>query len=123
MQLIPPALVPAVQAYLAQQGQPMVINSNGELDGAGVLGLFYNMVEVRTNVTPPIRFPISASGPQQSGAMRGLVEGLQPTLIFSGPAGQQVVAPFGATQGETSWLPVIAIGAVVILGIGYFVFD
>lgn len=123
MQLIPPALVPAVQAYLASQGQPMVIDGNGNLDAGGVLGLFYNTVEVRTNVTPPIRFPISASGPQQSGPMRELVAGLQPTLIFSGPAGSQQVAPFGSAQGETSWLPIAAIGTVVILGIGYLIFD
>ncbi len=123
MQLIPQALVPAVQAYLAGQGQnPNIIAPDGSLDAAGLIGLAYNQVEVRTTLTPSLIFPIAPGGQQQGGAMEALVHQLQPTIIFSGPAGRQEIAPYGETAGAESWLPAIAIGGVVVLGIGWLIF-
>lgn len=122
MQLVPPALAPAIQAYLMQQGQPMVIDGNGNLDAGGVIALAFNEVEIRTSLTPSLVFPIAPSGQPGNPAMQELVHQLQPTVVFRGPAGTQTIAPYGAAQGAESWLPVIAIGGAIVLGIGWLIF-
>ncbi len=123
MQVVPPALVPAVQAYLQTQGQnPNILRGDGSFDEAGLIGLAFNQIEVRTAITPPLVFPITAGGPSQPTAMQQVVAELQPTVIFSGPAGTFTVAPYGATSGETSWLPVAAIGLGIVVGIGWLIF-
>lgn len=124
VQLIPPSLVPTVQALIASQGgNPGMINGNGELDAAGALGMLFNEVEVRTSLTPSLRFPISAGGAAPDPVMAQLISSLQPTVIFTGPAGRVEVAPYGAAQGASSWLPLAAIAGAVILGIGWLVWD
>ncbi len=123
MQLIPPALVPSVQAYLVSQGQPAnLIDGYGNLDAAGVLGLLYNEVEISTTLTPTLVFPIAAGGHSQGSVMDGLVHELQPTVTFRGPAGSQTIAPYGQAQAAQSWVPIAAIGAVVVIGIGWLIF-
>lgn len=102
---------------------PQLFNAQGNIDAGGAISLLYDQVEVRTALTPSIFFPISAQGAAQPNPLRdGIIKILQPTIIFSGPAGTQTIAPYGATAGETSWLPVIAIGGAVILGIGWLIF-
>lgn len=122
MQLVPPALVPAVQAYLAQQGQnPGIINGNGELDPGGVFGEFFNEIEVRTSLTPSLIFPIAAGGPPADPTMQALITSLQPVVTLRGRAGTVVVAPFGQSAVASSWIPIAVVAGVVVLGIGWLV--
>lgn len=117
MQILTPALVPVAQALLLQQGaDPNIIDSNGNLSAVGAIGLFFNEAEVRTALTPAIRFPISASGAPPSPAVQELLNQIQPSVILTGPAGTAMVAPFGVPVGQTSWLP------VALIGVGVFVF-
>jgi hypothetical protein len=119
MQILTPALVPVARAILAQQGaDPNIIDNNGDLSAVGALGLFFNEAEVRTAVTPSIRFPISASGAPPSPAVQELLRQLQPSVILRGPAGEAVVAPYGMPVGQTSWLPIalVGLGAVAFIG-------
>ena len=123
MQLVPPQLVASARALIASQGgNPGAINDNGDLDPGGILEMLFNEVEVKTSLTPTVRFPISASGAPADPATQELLNSLRPTVVFSGPAGSFEVAPYGSAQGTpTSWLPIIAIGGAVVLGIGYLV--
>lgn len=124
MQLVPRELVPVAQSLIAKQGyNPYLIDANGNLDAGGVLGVFFNEVEVRTTVTPPLKFPITATGPSPDPMMQEVLESLRPTVIFTGPAGREVIAPFGETSGASSWLPVALVGGAIVLGIGYLLWD
>lgn len=110
LQIVPPNLVPAAQALIAQQGgNPYLLQANGELNPDGVLALFFNQAEVRTSITPSLIFPIGPTGAPASPMTDALISSLQPTVILSGPAGRVEIAPYGVTQGAGSWWP-LAIG-------------
>lgn len=122
MQLIDPNLVNISRALIASQGgNPLMLNDDGSLNPDGVIALFFNNVEVRTSVTPPLLFPIGPTGTQADPATDALVRSLKPTVILSGPAGRVVVAPYGTVVAE-SWLPVILGGAAVLGVLGWLVF-
>lgn len=121
--VLPPALVPAANNYIASQGgTPNIFLGDGSLNPDGVLGLFFNQVEVRTDLTPALLFPINQTGPTPSPVMDELLGRLHPTVILSGPAGRVVVSPFGMSQGAKSWWPVIAVGGALALVAGWLVF-
>lgn len=115
MQLIPQQLVPAVRAYVQQQGlDPGMINGDGSLNAAGAVNIFFDTVTVRTAVTPDLVFPIAASGQPPSQAMQELMRQLQPSVTLSGRAGVATVAPYGQAQGQTSWWPLVLGGGAAI---------
>ena len=60
---------------IASQGAPLLISQ------------FYNQITVSTAITPTLTFPISAGGPPADPATQQLINALQPTVTFSGPAG------------------------------------
>jgi hypothetical protein len=123
MQLIPPALVPTVRAYLQQQGlNPNTIAYDGSLDAGGIVSNFYNQVTVRTAVTPDLVFPINQSGEPPNAVAKQLLDQLQPTVIISGPAGSFVLAPYGQAVGQRSWLPIAAVGLGAVVFIGWAIF-
>lgn len=123
MQLISSSLVPATRNLIASQGgNPFMIRDDGSLSPDGVVSLFFNEVEIRTAVTPPLRFPIGPTGAPASPAADALVKSLQPSVTFRGPAGQVVVAPYGQVEGETSWWPVILAGGALAVLAGWLVF-
>lgn len=126
MQLIPQALVPAVQAYLTSQGQnPNLIGLDGSISPEGIVAFAFNEVTVHTSITPDITFPIAASGAPPDPTVQALLSTLQPSVTLSGPAGTINVAPFGQAVGTGSlgWWP-IAIGVTAVLGfIGWSVFS
>lgn len=126
MQLIPTALVPAVQAYIASQGQnPNLIGNDGSISPEGIVAFAFNEVTVRTAITPDITFPISASGAPADPTIQQLIATLQPSVTLSGPAGTVNVAPFGqaAGTGSLGWWP-IALGVTAVLGFaGWAIFS
>lgn len=123
MQLIPPALVPAAQAALRNQGlDPNIFGPNGDLNAAGLVGLAFNQVTVRTGITPDITFPISASGAPPSQATQELLNQLQPTVLLSGPGGSYVLAPYGQAQGTQSWWPLVLLGVGGLGFVGWALF-
>ncbi len=123
MQILTPALVPVARALLIQQGaDPNIIDSNGNLSAVGAIGLFFNEAEVRTALTPAIRFPITASGAPPSPAVQDLLNQIQPSVVFTGPAGTATVAPYGVPVGQTSWLPLVLIGVGAIGFLGWALF-
>jgi len=122
MQLINPNLVPAARSLIQSQGgNPWMVNDDGSLNPDGVLALFWNNVEVRTSVTPPIRFPIGPTGAPADPTTEALIKALKPTVILSGPAGEVMVAPYG-TVVATSWLPVAIVGGLGLALVGWLVF-
>lgn len=126
MQLIPTALVPAVQAYLITQGQnPNIVHTDGSIDPEGIISFAFNEVTVHTNVTPDITFPIAASGAPPDPTVQALLSSLQPSVTLSGPAGTINVAPFGQAAGTGSfgWWP-LAVGGLAVFGfIGWAIFS
>ncbi len=122
MQLVNPAMVGVTRNLIVSQGgSPFLINDRGEINPDGLISLFFNTVEVRTSVTPPLRFPIGPTGAPSDPATGALVESLKPTVIFSGPAGEVVIAPYG-TEVAQSWLPIILAGTAVVALVGWLVF-
>lgn len=108
MQILPQQLVPVAQQYIRSQGyDPGIFNSDGSLNAAGAVNIFFDTVTVRTAVTPDLVFPIAASGAPPSAAMQQLMNQLQPTVTLSGRVGTVTVAPYGQAQGQTSWWPLV----------------
>lgn len=122
MQLLNPAFVPGARALIQSQGgNPLILNNDGSLNPDGVLSLFWNNLEVRTSVTPPLLFPIGPHGTPADPATDALIRSLKPTVILKGPAGDVVIAPYGTVVAQ-SWGPVV-IGGVLGLGVlGWLVF-
>ncbi len=122
MQVLSPAFVPGARALIQQQGgNPFIFTDGGELNPDGLIQLLFNEVEVSTSATPTLRFPIGPTGAPPNAAADALIKTLQPSIVFSGPAGRIVVAPFGQAQG-TSWLPLIVAGLAVTAVVGWLVF-
>lgn len=116
MQLVPQQLVPAVRAYIQQQGaDPNLIANDGSINPAGVVNVFFDTVTVRTAITPDLVFPINSSGAPPSAAMQQLMNTVQPTITLSGRAGTVTVNPYGTPVGQTSWAPLV-IGGVFAIG-------
>ncbi len=121
--IVPPALVPAVNNFIMMQGgTPNVFLPDGSANPDGVLSLFFNEVEVRTNLTPPLAFPINSAGSAPSPWMQDVLNRLQPTVILSGPVGRVVVSPHGTSPGASSWWPVALAGGAAALFAGWLVF-
>lgn len=122
MQLINPALVGVSRNLIASQGgNPLMVNNDGSLNPDGVLALFFNNVEVRTSVTPPLLFPIGPAGTPADPATEALIRSLKPTVILRGPAGEVVVAPYGTVVAK-SWIPVLLAGGLGLAVIGWLIF-
>lgn len=82
----------------------------------GGLTSLYNTVEIRTSVTPPAVIDLAALA-QNSGPPSPITKFLRPTIILSGNAGRQVIAPYGEAEG--GWGPSLtALGVVVGIGFG-----
>ena len=123
MQLIQPALVVATRNLIsAQGGNPYMINDDGSVNPEGVISLFFNEVEIKTNLTPTLRFPIGPTGVPTDATADALIKSLQPSVTFHGPAGQVIVAPYGQAAGGNSWLPLAAVGLAVAALAGWLVF-
>jgi hypothetical protein len=93
---------------------PGIFNSDGTLNAAGAVNIFFDEVTVRTNITPDLVFPIAASGAPPSPAMQQLMNSLQPSVTLSGRAGNVTVAPYGQAQGQTSWWPLVLGGTAAV---------
>lgn len=101
--------------------QQLLSQASGQL-GPQVLNQLFNQVEVSTAITPTLTFPLDPNGPPPPYAMRQLLDTLQPTVVLTGPAGRVQLAPFGASQGATSWLPLAVVGLGTALFLGWAVF-
>ncbi len=123
MQLINPAMVGVTRTLIQSQGgNPFLINDHGELNPDGVLALLFDTVEVQTSITPSIRFPIGPTGQPPSPAAEELIKSLQPSIVFSGPAGRIVVAPYGQATTQASWWPVVIAGGATLVLLSWLVF-
>jgi hypothetical protein len=74
----------------------------------------YDTIEIRSNGTPTITMPITAL--QGGGPPNPIAQALQPTIILTGPAGQQVIAPYGASDGSTGGI--VSVGVAMGIGSG-----
>ncbi len=79
---------------------PPIIAAFQQSNPAQVIASFWDTLELRTNVTPPIRLntaelfdTTTPAGP--------VVKFLKPTVVFTGAAGRQVLAP-GGEAGDGS---------------------
>lgn len=84
---------------------------------AGVTQAFlnqYDTITIATNATPSVTVNLRdalASGPPSP-----VAQWLQPTVILTGPGGQQVVAPYGVSGGSPGAIP---LAVLTLLGLGY----
>lgn len=79
------------------------------------LARIYDRLEIRTSVTPPAVIDLYAAAYDQS-PPSPLTQFLKPTLILSGAAGTEVLAPYGEAEG--SWGPTIGFVGLLV-GIGF----
>ncbi len=115
--------MPVAQALIQSQGgDPAMFNGDGSINPTGIIEMFFTQAEVRTALTPNIIFPISAHGAPPSPVVQALLNQIQPSVVFSGPAGNVTIAPYGTPVGETSWLPLALVGTGALLFIGWAVF-
>lgn len=73
------------------------------------LAQFFDTVELRTALTPPVKLNLATLG-EPGGEPSPLGPLLRPTVVLTGPAGTQVIAPHGAAG--TNGGMVLAAGAV-----------
>lgn len=74
----------------------------------------YDTVTIASNATPPVTVNLKdalASGPPSPAA-----RWLQPTVILTGPAGRQVIAPYGVSSGSHGGPLLIVLG---LFGLGF----
>jgi hypothetical protein len=85
-------------------------------DPLALLSAIYDTVEVRSNAAPPMVLKIRELG----GAPSPYTRYLQPTIVFSGPAGRYVWAPYGEASKSAGSL---ATGGMLlaIAGVGFLV--
>lgn len=91
-----------IQAF--QQGNPLA-----------ALSAIYNRVEVRTSVSPPAVIDVGQTL-DSSQQPSPLVSFLKPTVIFSGPGGRAVIAPYGEA-GDGTLFTVLFISGLVGVGV------
>lgn len=81
------------------------------------LAALYDTMEVRTAVTPPAVIDLKAALDPSTPASP-VVQFLQPTILLSGPAGYQTIAPYGVAPDGTAGTIVLA---ALFIGLGYLV--
>lgn len=74
----------------------------------------YDTITIATNATPPVT--VNLRDALASGPPNPVARWLQPTVVLSGPAGQQMVAPYGASSGSHGG-PVFLV--LALFGLGY----
>jgi len=123
-QIVPPFLVGPVRQGLQAQGVPGdVISDSGGIDGANLLTMAFDTVEIRTAATPPIKFSISGPPDPDTAA---LLNEIRPEIILTGRAGTARIDPYGSSGGVVSDTFKIAgvelgIGAVLAAIAGFFI--
>lgn len=103
--------------YLSTVGSALTTSGGGQgqsgVDPFGVLANIYDTVEIRSNAAPPMTLNIKDLG----GAPSPASQYLQPTLIFSGPAGRYVYAPYGEAGQYTGTLTSLgSLAAIAVVG-------
>lgn len=88
--------------------------AQGGVDPFSLLSNVYDTIEIRSNAAPPMTLQIRELG----GAPSPYTRALQPTLIFSGPAGRYVYAPYGEANTMTG--TAVSVGMFVgLAGLGF----
>lgn len=96
-------------------GAPNLIDALKQGNPAAALANVYDHIEVRSMVTPPVHVNV-LEALDSSQPTSPLVKFLKPTVIFSGPYGRTVVAPYGES-GDGTLMTVLAIVGLVGLGV------
>lgn len=113
---IPTPLVPTLRAALEASGFPgSTVANDGTINPAGFLAGVYDTVEFRTMLSPPIKFN-TRDLLAQGGAPNPFVGFLKPTVILSGPNGQNIIAPVGAAGTAGTYVGLFAVAAIFALG-------
>ena len=118
--LIPRFLVPVVRDAFRRAGiNPAAVLESGDLDFSRLAASTYNKVEVWSRVTPTFTMAVDeilASGPPNP-----WLAFLQPTIILSGPAGRQVIAPYGVAERGTvaNWSAPMVLGLLLVATVAF----
>lgn len=99
-------------------------NTSGGSNASGGSGVspftllagIYDTIEVRSNAAPPVKISVNDLG--NSGPPSPASQLLQPTIIFSGGAGNYTLAPYGAASPDTGWLTSVG-GIGLLIGAGF----
>ncbi len=111
-QTLSPLLIPVVRIALASQGYPpAVVRNDGSFDFSLLSASSYDSVTIWTEFSPPTKLNISEL--LKPGPPHPLLLALKPTIVLEGPAGRQVVAPYGTAAMDGGWKgPVAVVGAL-----------
>jgi len=105
-------LVGSVRQILAGQGvDPSILSDSGSIDGANLLSIAFDQVEIRTAATPTVKFSLAGPTDPQTDA---LLRELQPAVILTGRAGTAKISPYGVPGGVSD----VFKSAGVQIGIG-----
>lgn len=105
---------------VSSRALPHIMDSRGNWTPHNAFAQFFDTVEIRTKVTPPLVLSIRSI--LEPGPPNPTMNRLKPTMIFRGPVGTKVIAPYGevpsAEEGrENAWR--ISAGIVgSIMGVG-----
>jgi hypothetical protein len=120
LKLVPPALVPTMQAFLQTQGLPPgALDSNGEVDPMALFSLAFDTVEVRTAYSEPVTINLNAPQGPPDTATEELLQKIRPALILNGRFGRASVAPYGIPAGFAPgtvqrWGTYVGVGAAAL---------
>lgn len=98
---------------------PSLVDAKGNLTPYTAVAQFFDEVEIRTKVTPPIKLNIrNLDAP----GTNPILDKLKPAFILRGPIGTKVVAPYGelptAEEGIANAEKLIGVGVGTILFVG-----
>ena len=111
---VPAATIPILRAAFQSQGIPQAaLDDAGNINLGALASMAYDQVIFRSAVTPDIPLNMTELGPPEP----GVASWIKPMVVFTGKAGQVVVAPSGEPW-EYGWLvmPAVVLGLV---GFGY----
>lgn len=113
---IPQVFIAPLRAALAAQGFPReTIGDNGVLNPAGLLAGSYDSLELRSAITPTFRIDTKAL--LSDGPRNPILDAVKPTVILTGPAGTNVIAPYGPAAAGGWVVPVFFVGLLVGIGV------
>lgn len=85
----------------------------GKADASQLFSGVYSNVEFRTNLSPPLN--VETASALDNSPPNPFVKWLAPTVIFSGPYGRTVVAPFGEA-GNGTFGTIAIVAALIAFG-------
>lgn len=107
-----PVLIPLVRLALVSQGYPAaIVKNDGSFDFALLAARTFDTVTIWTEFSPPTKLNISEL--LKPGPPHPFLLALKPTVVLEGPAGKQVIAPYGMAATDGAWRTPLALAGAL----------